>query len=280
MITVRGATRRGKRAYRTVGRGAAGAVAVVAAVLLAGCSAGPAQAPEQTSTTAPPSPSAHSAPPTPVPDPTTTTTPTPTQAPAWPGADPVVRPVGDAEWAQIVATGTWHQGCPVARAQLRRVEVAYAGFDGRPHRGALVVNADVAASVARVFSRLYDARFPIRRMVPIEAYGGDDAASMRADNTSGFNCRRPGQANAPTLASPHANGRAVDVDPYENPWVDPRCRCFQPDSRYGTHRSGPGVIVRGGVAWRAFTAEHWIWQDNGTIDYQHFDTGYPSRPLP
>jgi hypothetical protein len=159
------------------------------------------------------------------------------------------------------------------------VEVGYVGFDGRPHRGALVVNRDVAASVARVFTALYDAHFPIRRMVPIEAYGGDDGASMSADNTSAFNCRRPGQANAPSTASPHANGRAVDLDPYENPWVDPRCRCFQPDAYYGRHRAGPGVIVRDGVAWRAFTGEGWIWQDNATIDYQHFDTGYPSRPL-
>ena len=69
------------------------------------------------------------------------------------------------------------------------------------------------------------------------------------------------------------------MNPYENPWQDPRCHCFQPDAYYGTHRSGTGVIVRGGAAWRAFVAERWTWQDSTTIDYQHFDTGYPSRPL-
>ena len=110
-----------------------------------------------------------------------------------------------------------------------------------------MVNVDVASSVARIFLQLYRDRFPIRRMTPIEAYGGDDNASMAADNTSAFNCRQPGQANAPSARSPHANGRAVDLDPYENPWVDPRCQCFQPDSSYGTHRSGAGVIVKGGA---------------------------------
>ena len=216
-----------------------------------------------------------------------TTTPTPSgQVSAPETVRPVPAPTAaviarltDAQWQAMVAAGVWRSGCPVGRASLRRVELSYVGFDGKPHRGALVVNADVAGSVVRIFGALYAARFPIRRMVPVEAYGGDDNASMAADNTSAFNCRQPGQANAPSSKSPHANGRAVDLDPYENPWQDPRCSCFQPDSYYGTHRSGKGVIVKGGAAWRAFAAERWTWQDSTTIDYQHFDTGYPSRPL-
>lgn len=183
------------------------------------------------------------------------------------------------EWAAIVAAGVWHAGCPVNQSQLRRVEVNFRGFDGAVHRGALVVRTDVASSVARIFTRLFEAGFPIRRMVPIEAYHGDDNASMAADNTSAFNCRRASQANAPVGSSPHANGRAIDVNPYENPWIDPRCDCFRPDAKFGDRRSGPGVITKGSVAWRIFTSEGWIWQDNATPDYQHFDTGYPSRPL-
>jgi hypothetical protein len=204
------------------------------------------------------------------------TTPAPSPAPS---ADAVIAAVPAAEWARIVAVGAWHAGCPVTRTDLRRVEVSFRGFDGAVHRGVLVVNADVAPSVARIFTELFDRGFPIRRMEPIEVFGGDDNASMAADNTSAYNCRRSSQANAPATASPHANGRAIDLNPYENPWIDPRCHCFQPASPYGTKRSGPGVITRGGVAWTAFTSAGWIWQDNSTIDYQHFDTGYPSRPL-
>ena len=47
-----------------------------------------------------------------------------------------------------------------------------------------MVNRSVAAPVARAFGELYAARFAIRRMVPIEAYGGDDFRSIEADNTS------------------------------------------------------------------------------------------------
>lgn len=190
----------------------------------------------------------------------------------------MVARIPDAQWKRIVAVRAWHAGCPVSRNGLRRVEVNYRGFDAKVHRGVLVVNADVATTVASIFTALFDRGFPIHRMRPIEDYAGDDDASMAADNTSAFNCRRASQANAPSVASPHANGRAVDVNPYENPWIDPRCGCFQPASRYGTHRSGPGVIVKGGSAWTVFTRAGWLWQDNATTDFQHFDTGYPSRP--
>lgn len=170
--------------------------------------------------------------------------------------------------------------CPITeRDQLRVVEVNHHTFSGRVRRGSLVVNRDVAASVARIFTRIFEAGFPIRRMKPIEAYDGDDDASMRADNTSAFNCRRPDQGNASTATSPHANGRAIDLNPRENPWQDPRCGlCWQPIARYAQRTPGPGKILSGGVVWRAFTAEGWIWQDIATADYQHFDTGYPSVP--
>ena len=66
------------------------------------------------------------------------------------------------------------------------------------------------------FRALYRARFPIRRMRPIQAYGGDDFASIEADNTSAFNCRA---ATGSSRWSEHAYGRAIDIDPIENPYV-------------------------------------------------------------
>jgi len=179
----------------------------------------------------------------------------------------------------MVKAGLWHPGCPVGQAQLRRVTINFLGFDADVHRGSLVVRTDVASSVARIFTRLFEAKFPIRRMDPIEAFQGDDNASMAADNTSAFNCRRPSQANAPTKSSPHANGRAIDINPIENPWVDPRCNCFRPDPKFSPRISGPGVITKGSLIWKTFIAEGWVWQDTAKPDYQHFDTGYPSRPL-
>ncbi|MBC9715774.1 M15 family metallopeptidase [Streptomyces sp. TRM66268-LWL] len=193
--------------------------------------------------------------------------------------DATVSKLDDRQWEGMVTAGAWRPECPVGRTELRRLEMNHWGFDGKIHRGALVVRDDVADSLVRVFTDLFEHRFPIRRMEPIEAYGGDDDASMRADNTSAFNCRRQGQANAPSTKSPHANGRAVDINPMENPWRDGRCDCWQPSAAHSSRTPGRGKILENGPVWRAFTTEGWIWQDISTADYQHFDTGYPSRPL-
>src|SRR5437764_4950611 len=126
-----------------------------------------------------------------------------------------ISPIGPA--MQATMTGrSWHAGCPVSLSQLRVLTISYWGFDRRSNSGRMVVNADVARTVVSVFHRLYDARFPIRRMQPVDAYGGSDFRSIDADNTSSFNCRA---ATGSTHWSQHAYGHAIDVDPIENPYV-------------------------------------------------------------
>ncbi len=174
--------------------------------------------------------------------------------------------------------GVVRPGCPAGRADLRRVEVNFHNWKGQVERGVLVVNRDVAEDVAAIFTDIFEADFPIRSMRPIEEFGGDDNASMAADNTSAYNCRSAAQANSNAADSPHANGRAVDINPRENPWLDPRCDCFMPTAEHAARTRGKGKILPRGPVWRAFTERDWIWQDIPTPDYQHFDTGYPSRP--
>src|SRR5712691_1976113 len=52
----------------------------------------------------------------------------------------------------------WHESCPVSFSQLRVLSVRYWAFDGRARVGQLLVNADVASSLARVFRKLYELR--------------------------------------------------------------------------------------------------------------------------
>lgn len=191
----------------------------------------------------------------------------------------MIREVPDEQWEAMVDAGVWREGCPLSQDQLRRVEINHIDFDGRVRRGVLVVNADIAESVVRIFTRLFEERFPIRRMEPVEVYGGDVNASLRADNTSAYNCRRRDQINAPVMKSPHANGRAIDINPLENPWRDPRCRCWSPSGEFAERVEGPGVILKRGLVWETFRQEGWIWQNIDVPDYMHFDTGYPSKPF-
>lgn len=194
------------------------------------------------------------------------------------GANPVVERIPDRQWRRMVAVGAWRPGCPVERQDLRRVIINHVTFSGEIRRGMLVVNKDVAASIVRVFTRLFEERFPIRRMRPVEKYDGDSNASLAAGNTSAYNCRRLTQINAPVKKSPHAHGRAIDINPRQNPWMDLRCDCWFPSSRNSKRVPGPGMIVKNGLVWRLFRREGWIWQNIDVPDYMHFDTGYPSRP--
>lgn len=168
---------------------------------------------------------------------------------------------------------SWHPGCPVAPSQLRRLRLSYVGFDGKRHLGRIDVNARVVPQVSAVFRALYRARFPIRRLQPIDVYRGDDDRSAAADNTSGFNCRRA-VATGPPSWSMHAYGEAIDVNDVENPYVF-GSRVIPPAGRAYRDRANVrrGMAVAGGVLVRAFASVGWGWGAAFSApDYQHFST--------
>jgi hypothetical protein len=178
-------------------------------------------------------------------------------------------PDGVRAWMNGVS---WHPGCPVPLRDLRLVTLRYVGFDRRAHRGRLVVHRDVAEKVVGIFRRLYQASFPIRQMRLVDYYGADDRTSMEHDNTSAFNCRwRAGQ---PGVWSQHAYGRAIDVNPVENPYVwsggvSPWNGAPFVDR---SHRRR-GMIFHGDAVWWAFRSRSWEWGGDWTAsvkDYQHF----------
>jgi hypothetical protein len=167
---------------------------------------------------------------------------------------------------------SWKPGCPVGLDALRVVRMRYWGFDHRGHKGRLIVNADIARGTVRAFRALYADRFPIRRMVPVDAYGGSDDASMAADNTSAFNCRPI--TGTTDRWSNHSYGRAIDINTIENPYVK-GSTVLPPAGRDYLDRTDvrPGMIVAGDVATTAFKAEGFGWGGDYTSlkDYQHFE---------
>jgi len=166
---------------------------------------------------------------------------------------------------------SWHAGCPVSLSDLRLVRARYWGFDGGPHTGRVIVNRDVAASMLAVLARLYRDHVAIRRMVPVDVYGASDYRSIEADNTSAFNCR---YVDGTTRWSNHAYGRAIDVNPIENPYVGSSGTTSHPASipYLDRSRERKGMAVEGGALVAAFDAAGWGWGGrwSGARDYQHF----------
>lgn len=174
-------------------------------------------------------------------------------------------------------------GCPVPLRDLRYLRMTHRDLDGRARTGEMVVHRRYARDVTEVFGRLYAAGWPIARMRLVDDYRADDDASMAANNTSGFNCRRvAGQANW----SQHAFGAAIDVNPVQNPYVRPGAAVAPPAGRRyaGIDRSrsatvAPGVIRSGDLVVRAFARIGWEWGGYwaSSKDYQHVESPTPPR---
>jgi hypothetical protein len=220
-----------------------------------------------TSTTAPSTSTTRSAQPSAT---TTTTRPPSPSVTAEPQVLPFAATIKTVTAQDLYAS--WRPGCPVPVEQLRAIDVRHFGNDGAVHTGRLIVAANRANAIVDVFRDLYSARFPIERMEPIDVYGGDDMRSMKANNTSAFNCR---VVTGGTGWSEHAYGRAIDVNPFVNPYVK-GSTVLPPEAAPYTDRgrTDPGMIHSDDAVVRAFAARGWSWGGYWTSlkDYQHFST--------
>lgn len=163
---------------------------------------------------------------------------------------------------------SYRPGCPVGPAQLTTIDMNHWGFDGLVHRGRLIVRTDVAPAVIAAFQAGFDARYPIRVMQDPSAYANDDRRSMAADNTYGFSCR-PVTGN-PGVVSPHSYGRAIDVNPVENPYREPNGTWSPANGAPYIDRSvrRPGMLYADSALTRGLTSRGFSWYVGW--DYQHF----------
>ena len=240
------------------------ALAAAATLLLTGCGSGeqPAASGSPSRTAAPTPPSTASATSTsPSPEPSKTAKPKPKKFAA------TITKIKKKSQVKH----SWHAGCPVPLSGLRMIEMTYRGFDHDTHTGRMVVAAGAAHDVVKVFKRLYKQKYPIKRMKPVDAYDGSDYKSIDADNTSAFNCR---SATGSSSWSEHAYGKAIDVNPCENPYVEAdgtsahkHCRKYNDRSRHDK-----GLIHAGDPTVDAFASIGWGWGGiwSGARDYQHF----------
>ncbi len=183
-----------------------------------------------------------------------------------------IHSVNAARTASMIENGVWKPGCPVSIGHLRLLRLTYWGFDKKAHTGYLMVRDIWARKLVGVFKKIYDARFPIRRMKLIDAYGASDAKSMAADNTSAFNGR---YVSGTTRWSMHAYGLAIDLNPVENPYVASDHVSPAAGAKYADRsRKAKGMVHAGDVVVRAFQAIGWGWGGtwSGTKDYQHFSS--------
>lgn len=173
-------------------------------------------------------------------------------------------------------------GCPVPLRDLRYLRMTHRDLDGRARTGEMVVHRRWAQDVTEVFGRLYSAGWPVARMRLVDDHRADDRASMAANNTSGFNCRRvAGQSSW----SQHAYGAAIDLNPVQNPYVRPGSveppagRRFAGIDRGRSAPVEPGVVRQDDLVVAAFARIGWEWGGDwvSSKDYQHVAAPRPAR---
>lgn len=159
--------------------------------------------------------------------------------------------------------------CPVGPDDLRLVTITFWGFDEAHHTGELVVHRDVADDVAWVFGQLHAARFPLEEVRLITDADLDAPATGDGNVTAAFVCR---SVRGGTTRSAHADGLAIDVNPFQNPYVRGDVVLPERASAYLDRAwRRPGMIEQGDVVTTSFAAIGWSWGGSwDSPDLMHF----------
>jgi len=148
------------------------------------------------------------------------------------------------------------------------LDVDYYSFDGKLHRGQVVVNKAVADDIIAVFEIIKETKFPIAKAIPIVKYNWSDSASMADNNTSAFNYRVV--AGTKKLSN-HSFGKAIDFNPMQNPYKS-KSGIFSPKgSNYNP--TVAGTLTKENIIVKKMIEKGWTWGGNfkSIKDWQHFD---------
>lgn len=168
-------------------------------------------------------------------------------------------------------------GAKISFSELREVEVKYYDFNRNTRSGTLIVNKKIALKTAKIFYELYQIRYPIQRICPIDAYDADDARSMEANNTSAFNYRT---VEGSTKLSMHSMGLAIDLNPRINPCIR-NGKVDPPNGKVYKNRNvnkckgkyKKYMIQKGDKVYKIFKKYGFKWGGEwySLKDYQHFE---------
>ena len=182
---------------------------------------------------------------------------------------------------RMIKGNSWRKGCPIGLADLRYITLTYLDFKGKSQEGELIVHKDIAEDITRIFESLYYFKYPIKKMRLISDFKGNDYQSIEADNTSAFNCRSV--TGNKKKWSNHAYGRAIDINPIENPYIFNNGTCshsksaaFLPKKRVHKNLKDPkdrAMLLKTDKEVNLF--KDYGWKRGGDWrtfkDYQHFD---------
>lgn len=191
-----------------------------------------------------------------------------------------IREISDDLFDRMKAGNTYKEDCIVPREDLRYLLVLHKDKDGNIHQGEMVVHKLIAEDVLEIFEKLYDADYPIERMVLPDNYLADDEIMMRDNNSSSFNFRFISHTNK---VSKHGLGMAVDINTLYNPYhkivtnedgtteevIEPATG----EAYLDRTKDFDYKIEKDDLCYKLFTEKGFEWGGDWTDrkDYQHFE---------
>jgi len=172
---------------------------------------------------------------------------------------------------------TLKDNCPVPLKDLKLLTIKHLGYDGKDKLGKLLIHKSIASNVEKIFEELYQIKYPIFQMKLVSEYNNDDWQSIEANNTSAFNCR---VVAGTKKWSNHSYGKAIDINPIENPYISRKGYISHKESlkyRKRVHKENTlkdrEILLKDDDAVKIFKKYGWSWGGDWiTIkDYQHFE---------
>ena len=184
----------------------------------------------------------------------------------------------DGDIFQRINGRSWQDNENIALEDLRYLKFPYYNFDHEIQVGEMIVNAAITEDVRNIFRELFYIEYEIESIRLVDDYwtpgkggGYADYSSIEHNNTSCFNYR---VASGGSSLSQHAYGRAIDINPQQNPFIS-NGTCYHENAmQYLDRTSGdPHVIVGGDECYNIFEKYGFAWGGawSEPIDYQHFE---------
>ena len=177
---------------------------------------------------------------------------------------------------RMIKGNSWREGCPIGLKDLRYLRIKHLNFNGEEQMGEMIVHKEISVEVTEIFKALYEIGYPIRKMRLVSDYKGSDWQSIESDNTSAFNCRK---ATGSKKWSKHSYGKAIDINPIENPYISRKGYISHKASKIYRKRvhqkstyTDRAVLLKDDKAVQIFKKYGWQWGGDwsGVKDYQHF----------
>ena len=172
---------------------------------------------------------------------------------------------------------SYKEYCDIPLEELRYLKMLHYGFDQQIYVGELMVDADLADKFLYIFKELYLNQYEIERMFLVDNYGADDTWSIENNNTSAFNYR-VSTLDGVSLSN-HAFGRAIDINPIQNPYVlyyDWGMDTYHDQSvpyMYREDSTLEHMITYDDLCYQLFIEQGFTWGGDweNPKDYQHFE---------